>query len=117
MSAPKVVTALGLSPTPPSTMHISPSLRPQEMHLGNKTVKISCIDRRIEQKLLLAEKVGKTVGRLSRRKLKDEVVAAVERPEALLIDEVSLCTITLQWMGLPHLHCTLGSRALFLGSS
>lgn len=51
-------------------------------------MKISCIDRKIEQKLLNTDKVGKTPGKLARKKKTENTAPEVERPEALRIDEV-----------------------------
>lgn len=78
-----------VSPSRPTTMHISPSLRPPTAAATNGGVKISCIDRKIEQKLLNTGKVGKTPGKLARKKANEVVEVDVQRPDALRIDEVS----------------------------
>ena len=75
-----------VSPSRPTTMLISPSLRTNGINPPG--VKISCIDRKIEQKLQNTAKVGKTPGKLARKNKCESVVPDVLRPEALIIDEV-----------------------------
>ncbi|ULU11856.1 hypothetical protein L3Y34_015321 [Caenorhabditis briggsae] len=76
-----------VSPSRPTTMHISPSLRTNGAIIA-PGVKISCIDRKIEQKLQNTAKVGKTPGKLARKNKNESIVADVVRPEALILNEI-----------------------------